>query len=809
MPRNQRRTPLSLLADAVRAKASTPGSMDRPAAILWPDRKREWIRILPVARLRIPELLAFGDYDPDGRTGPAIWLRCVVDGTIRRSDMGDRTPIVYLPGVERGQLRAGQDCPEPLRPLVELLYRGVEWRHPNGRDWSVRAFLTRLRADGASAGPGLDIERDEDTREALLRALGKVARTPLDELRGRRLDANDFNRIAGVDIVRDILRWMNDPKATRAGMEDAGWEAFRAEARSELRFDPGEDSDVDAGAKLAEGAGRWGEAWSRFNEAPREFRGVREVLGRSRPGGELVLDRDRWPDLNEEDEGAVRDALAGVPDLPHAHACRRVRELEAEHGLRREWVWAKMGRSPFARALRPLARLAEAVERGMGGRTPDDLARVYRARGWQADRSAREALALAPQGHDSTIGTVVRHLLESWLDDSAKAFQKAVRAHPLRPRNGGAAADSRPAPRPEDDRSAPPDAPVAAEENECILFVDGLRYEVGRCLARRLRERGMDVAEHARWAAIPTVTATAKPAVTPVADRIAGDLLGADFSPVLRGSSRVVDAAVLNRSMEDLGYQIDGSHLLQLGPAAPGARGWSATGRIDRNGHHQGAVEFARSVEREVESVVTRVAELIEAGWHSVRIVTDHGWLLLPGGLPTAPLPKHLTKSKWARCAALSDGATPDAPTWPWHWNRNERFATPPGIACFSRRPEYAHGGLSVQECLTPEIRVGAGAGAGSADAGSARAVVRSVSWRRMRCDVRVEGAEGATADLRLGSSSGRSVASRPKTVDADGRASLVLPDDAHEEDALVVVVIAPGGRVLAQRTTRKGEGDG
>ena len=215
--------PLYLLASAIRSKARAPGSLDRPAAILWTDHRREWHRLIPTARTHIPELIVHGDYRPDDFTGPAIWLRCVVDGTIDLPGIPDDcSPIIYLPGVERGQLRAGEDCPEALRPLVELMYRGVAWHHPNGRDWSVRAFLT-LRADGVPAGPGLDIANDAVTGAALLRSIGEVAQTALEDLRGRRLDANDFNRLVGVDVERDILRWMGAPKETRDQMDEKCW----------------------------------------------------------------------------------------------------------------------------------------------------------------------------------------------------------------------------------------------------------------------------------------------------------------------------------------------------------------------------------------------------------------------------------------------------------------------------------------------------------------------------------------------------------------------------------------------------------
>ena len=768
-------TPLDYLARSLRARASVPSGQNPPAAILWTDPSAAWRTLLPVALAHIPELLTLGEYRPKHRAGPAIWLRCVVERSLDLPGLDpDRPPIIYLPGVERGQLRAGEDCPDELKPLVELMHRGVLWHHPNGRDWSVMAFLT------SSKGPGLDIATDQATIAALLGALDQVATTPVELLRGRRLDASDFNRMAGVNVIRDILRWMADPEGMQAQLGDNGWNAFRSECLSELQFDPGIEADVSAGVRLGEGQGRWADVWARFTEAPTAFPGVAEVLARSRPPSFLPFDRERWPDLNDEDETSVRNTLAGLPKLSHPDACRSMAQLEDDHGRRRSWVWAHLGRSPFAGVLEPLARLADFADTAIGGATPDDVAQVYAERGWQADASAREVLALAPTGHEEAIASAVRHLLKPWMDDSARAFQSALERQPL------PAAGDQPT--------------VHAGDDECIVFVDGLRYELGRRLVERLEGLGCTTTTEHRWAAIPTVTATAKPAVTPIAGDIAGDHLGANFRPAMRGSGRPAQAKELRDAMEKRGYQIVGSGTLEI-PLNAGARGWLETGEIDKHGHHHQAVSFARQVESELERLARRITGLLEAGWRSVRVVTDHGWLLLPGGLPMVTLPRHLTESKWARCAVIAGNSTPDAPLYPWHWNPRESFASPPGIACFSKRDEYAHGGLSVQECLIPDIRV-----EGAADRG-ATAAVRGVSWRRLRCNITVQARGGPlTADLRLGSPAGKSVASSPKPIDEDGLASLVLADDEYEDAALVLVVIDAEDRILAQQPTRTGQ---
>jgi hypothetical protein len=91
------------------------------------------------------------------------------------------TPIVYLPGVSRQELRAVQECPGSLKPLVELQYWGVCWTQKNGKDWTVEAFLV-----SEEGGLGLDVARDATTRRAMLGALAQLATTSVNQCpRGR------------------------------------------------------------------------------------------------------------------------------------------------------------------------------------------------------------------------------------------------------------------------------------------------------------------------------------------------------------------------------------------------------------------------------------------------------------------------------------------------------------------------------------------------------------------------------------------------------------------------------------------------
>lgn len=768
-------TVLDRLTESLRAKGAPLEGQASPAAILWTDPKEEWRPLMGLLLERLPEFLVLGDYHPEARTGPAVWVRCVVDRTLDDPVLpGDRPPIVCLPGVGRQQLRAGEQCPDALKPLVELQFRGVLWHQPNGNDWTVNAFLASPKA------LGLEIAHDRATAAALLRALPEVALTSVRQLADRRLTADYFDRMLAGDVIRDLLRWMGDPSGFRKRMSAGGWGAFCSRCRDELGLDPESEADVVAGERLAKGEDpAWQPVWERFAEAPEGYPGIGHLLRRSRPSNELRFHRDRWPDLNEEGEEAVRQALAALPKLPPLQACTAVVDLERQHAERRGWVWARLGKAPWAHVLEPLARLAAAARSALGGATPSEVAEAYVTGGWQADAAAWEAQAAASVSSAECVSAAVRHLLEPWLDASARAFQAALERDPL-PSRGG-------------------QPPVTTRDDGCILFVDGLRFDLAQRLMHGLDARGFQVTLQWRWAALPTVTATAKPAVTPLEARIAGDLLGEEFGARLAASGKPADAANLRAALEECGYQILDS--ATASPRSHPARGWLETGMIDRYGHHLGR-NLAGQLHGEIERLTAEVEGLAAAGWESVRVVTDHGWLLLPGGLPKVDLPRHLTASRWARCAVIAgDGSAAGMPRAPWHWNGSQWFATAPGIACFNRSEEYAHGGLSIQECLIPDLLVE------RSERQDVTAAISAITWRGLRCFVEAEARGGeVTADLRLEQPSGVSVAATSKPVESDGSVSLVLADDEHEEAALVLVLIfEPEGRILAYQPTRVG----
>ena len=145
-------------------------------------RTGQWEAVIPRLQRELPQLYALGDYWPENRTGLAIWLRCVLAGTVSpepenrsESKVGDvppkhsvpeNIPIFYLPGVSRQDLRAIESCPEYLKSLAELQYRGTLWSQINAEDWTIFAFL---KSD--QGGFGLDVAQDSATRNAMQPAL--------------------------------------------------------------------------------------------------------------------------------------------------------------------------------------------------------------------------------------------------------------------------------------------------------------------------------------------------------------------------------------------------------------------------------------------------------------------------------------------------------------------------------------------------------------------------------------------------------------------------------------------------------------
>jgi hypothetical protein len=769
-----RETIIDAMKSSMEAALRVPEGVAEPVAILWTDADGQWRPLIPALQVALPQLYLLGDYNPAARMGPVIWLRCVVDRALPDVALPEgATPVLYLPGVSRQQLRAGGECPRHLQPLIELQFRGTVWHQRNGRDWTVEAFLTSVDT------LDLDMAIDMRTKEAMMRALPLLATEPFEGLRGRRLEAEDFDRLAVGDPIRDLLAWLSDGEGFRSRCDGARWETFRSVCKREFGIDPDETGTTQAGERLLDGEGKWEEVWQRFCEAPQVYAGVAGVLRDTAPR-DLLTDPARQPAKNGEEEAQLRIGLEVSANLPHSEACARILALEKAHGMRRGWVWARLGESPLALLLEPLARMAGLAEKTLGGPTVKEIAEAYATNGWRCDAAAMDAVAKASSAADSTlVCNVLTAIYKPWLEESARHFQET------------AAKDS--------DEFRKGCVGVVPEAETCIVFADGLRLDVAGRLQESLESRGFRVRVSHRIAPIPSVTATAKPIVSPVHKVCEETAVYGGLTPAIGELQKPANAQRLRDEMARQGIEVIGPGELSI-PSGSQKGGWTEIGQLDSRGHALGA-GLAQQISKEVEAIAERVAELLSGGWSKVRVVTDHGWLLLPGGLPKVELPTYLTETKWARCA-VAPGETPKGfPVFSWHWNPHVQVVSPPGIGSFFAGMEYAHGGVSPQECIVPDLIVERGAEA-------IKARIEDIRWRGMRCRVSVRtNVPGVKVDLRLHARNAESsIAMAAKEIDENGDASLAVEHDRHEGAAATVVLLDSAGHILDQKPTRVGE---
>lgn len=751
-------TPFDALVDILNdAGRYDPAVQARPEAILWCDPDSSFAPLAPMLRARLPQFHTLGAYDPDTRTGPAFGFRVA---TAQAEAADDATPIVWLPGVGRDMLRDAESCPEHLEPLAWLVVSGNMFGHVNGKDWSLRAFLT------AERGPlRLDIADGAETKEALGLAAPHLFTRSVESLKGVRFDADRLHALSAPDLNLDMLEWIEGRLGAEA--DPTRFKAFALRAVKELGFDPRKRSPDEAARLLVGRQGGWSGVWGRFEAGAGDgYRIVVERLDLAEPPGGLFDHADyAYPVVNARAETRLRSDLLSLSDLDPAAAAARLLELEAEHAPRRGTMWARRGDAPLACALEPLGIVATAP--AWPHHDAAALARHYAEHGATIDGAALIAMASAPAEADrAAVTAALRAVYLPWVDKGAHALQDIAATGAI--------------PFGEID-------PVAAEV-DAVVFVDGLRFDLAQRLMDRLTGQGAQAALNWRWSGFPTSTSSCKPLVSPVANLLTGAGGEGDVLP-RTAEGRVADHGTLRRLMGDKGYVFDEAETGKL---------WVETGTFDEDGHKLGA-RLAGQVGQGIDDAAQCVLRLARAG-RRVRVVTDHGWLLVPGGLPKATLGVGLTEpdEKRTRYARLKPGATTAHAQTPWSWNRDVRLAMAPGASSFYAAYEYAHGGVSPQECVVPVIDI--------APMTTRRAVeVTQANWTGLRLRVQIAGAADLSVDLRTdGDDPQSTLLTSPRTLDEDGRGSMVVSDD-YEGRTATLVVLDDEGRVLARRAVTVG----
>lgn len=762
-------TILDHIISSIRAAATyNKHDVTAPSVILWPDGERLWE---PVAG-RIGECFdSFHTLQSEaikGHAGPSTWIRYNLP-----AEPTDETPVVYLPGITRHQFRSSADFPEDARHVYALQFQGQFWTQLSAKDWTPSAVLAS--ADG---GLGLDLARDADTISALRTQLPSLLETPVEKLQGKRLEAADFNQLAAGDPQGMMLRWMSAPDQAKADWSPEQMKAFEAICQEQFGLNPSADGRLAAAEKLVEGGEMWDLVWTRYEEAPQAFPGIRQALGLVKVKDLFDNSSPRIPRNNESAENQLRKKLSELASMTPREAGAAAMELAREHSRRASSIWAQLGEAPLADAIAHLGRMNQSIEAGLQATDWDGFAAGYLDSAWKADAEARRSFDAVRQKKDlDAVTSALRAIYLPWLEQLAQRAADQSDSYPNRSTATARKFDPNP--------------------GTAYLFVDGLRADLAKELCALLENSGIEPATEIHWAALPSVTATAKPAWQPLAELLCGDSVSAGFEPQLESNKKDLKTQLFREAVSEKGFHWFASN--ENGD--PSLSGWTEAADFDKRGHSEGA-KLAWRIKEELQVVQHRISELIQAGWKRVVVVTDHGWLWMPGGLPKTDLPKHLTASKWGRCASPQPGAVHTLPEVPWFWGAEHPIVLAPGITALKNGLEYAHGGLTIQEALTVSITIESTAGQDLSAVS-----ISSLRWLGLRLKLKIDGASPEMeVDIRSNAAQAESTKLEPglplPKIGAGGEASILITNDGCDGDAAILVVLHQDEVICKQPVT-------
>jgi len=734
----------------------------------------------------MPGLLSLGKYNPEERTGPAIWLRCAIAGKIPHIPIPDgRAAIIYLPGVSRQDLRAVESCPEELKPLVELQFRSAIWSQYNGKDWTLLSYLVSDKG-----GLGLDVASDAETKQALQNALIPLLSENVDELRGRRLDKDYFNSLlTGGDPIRDMLNWLNQGEEFKQSLSPEQWQAFSSTSKSKYGITPEKDGLLIAIKALVDinsskvKTTTWQQTWERYCDTPSKFPNIPILIRKLPVPDDWMYQQNtdgsfnRYPQWNADQEDALQQALLHVGSMPAKEARSIIIELEKLHGRRRNLIWAELGEAKYAIMLKDLVQIAELTEHSLDAGSLAEVEKHYSEQFWQVDAMVVNLLAKIDSNEDLRLLNGILELLYlPWMNGSARYLQIA----------GLLRTDSVQA----------PDLDV-----EAVLFIDGLRFDCAKKLSELLITSGFEAEECSRWTGLPTITATCKPILVKAMVGEAshtGELTNFDAL-----SSYEFKKLLEKNHWQIVNYQ-DTLPVPSRNAGVLTSKLWMEYGNLDELGHSQGW-KLAKHITSTLSDIVTTVKDIFSAGWGSVQIVTDHGWLLSPMGLPKTELSPLMSDTKWHRFATLKQGASTKEHIHSWYWDELQQIAIADGISCYRSGVEYTHGGLSIQECLLLDIKIRKHQGAKII--GSVK--VTDIKWAGLRCTIATQGqGDGLSFDIRTSPADFMStVVLSTKPIKSDHTASVVVEDENLSGAMAYIVVLDQDNNIVSQIQTTIGGG--
>lgn len=753
-----------------KATAHNSSVMVQPEVILWPDPERQWEPVIENLQNTYGALFVLGNYSPEKLTGPAIWLKTVIAGKLSDCNWEQTlTPVIYLPGISKSRMKEVSNLGLELQPLAEYQYTGTFFNQYNGKEWTILAFLTN-----PDDGLGLNIKQDSITKESIIKSLPVFFEMDIAAFSAPVIDAEFINGLVFPNTIPYILKWMCKGDEFLAGMEPALKETFVDICSSRYNFIPDYKNIKEIALKLGKQENSWKHVWNFYANSPLKYSQIESLLREAKPAdmgnGIFSIPVESWPQINEERETHLRSELEKLSknDLPKINT--GLNKLYDQHKERNKWVWTELGYSPLVTALKYLKGLSESVSKPYPSANLEEIIQFYTKEGFYADAWMRKAYAAVKTEKDkSVIRNLIQLIYKPWLEKITEKFQNLV---------FGSLSETK-------------QHNNTSQKEQFYLFVDAFRYEIAKEYVSLLEKRGLKVELTHAFTALPTLTSTAKVKASPVAEEVNTASEIKDFTPVFK-SGKPANIINFRAELENKGFL----HSIKKG-FDPEKSYWAEIGNIDTIGHDEQA-EMLKRTDELFDEITEVIDTAIEAGIKKIKIVTDHGWLMLPGGLPSSKIVKDLTVARCGRCAYIKEGVKTELTQLPWDWNPSVYIAYAPGISFFRNNEEYAHGGISLQECIVPEIKIQV-----EKDE-LINAKISSHKWVNLRCQIETENApDGFLIDIRTKYNDQKTsiVLSTVKAI-SENKCSLMVDDSAIDSAAFIVLTNETGKIIDKTNTT-------
>lgn len=756
------------------AESHNGNLMTKPEVILWPDPEKLWLEVIPALQESRDNLFIYGRYEPQKNQGPSIWLKCMLAKSIPEAVWKSKTtPIIYLPGVSKNELKNVEEIGFQLQPLVEYQYTGTTFAQENGKEWTVMAFV-----ENPINGLGLKVNKDNATKEALKKALPSIFQDK-DIFVGKTfIDADFLNNQLFPNIIPSILKWICKGDAFLDTLDAGKKDVFANICNAQYDFEPDHRNIKAIVEKLGTQKNGWNNVWVLYAAAPNKYPEIEDLLRLAKPNdlgsGIFAIPQNSWPQVNEQKEEELRAHLEKVLKLDPKKASTELNRLEEEHKERRNWIWYELDKAPLLKALSGLTEMATKATTPFPYATIEEITNYYITEGYRIDYAMRQAFAAVKTEKDKTlIREIIQLIYKPWLENLNTKFQNLVQK----------------------DTAIFTSQKARKETENYVLFVDAFRYELAQEFCERLTKLKYKIKLENSWSAIPSLTPTAKPNVAPIATMVATNSQITEFRPQLE-TGKDLQTNEFRKALKEANF----NHIVKATDINPDENSWEEIGDIDTKGHGEQA-DMVKSIEELFEQVQESLDNAFEKGVKKIKIVTDHGWLLLPGGLPKTELNAGLTETRWGRCALIKEGANTDLLHLPWRWNESIFIAYAPGISFFKINEEYAHGGISIQECLVPTIYIE------NPNVAKSISKIQEPKWVNLKCTILTENAqENYSIDIRTkyNDESSSIIESRNKLI-TDNKI-FVMVNDESEAKAATIVLLDENGRILDKKVTTVGE---